>query len=216
VLCEATLGLKFGNRAWSQTMAKKIMIICSSPRKKGNTNTVVNWVAESAKAEGAEIEIVDCARMKYKTNGCTACMSCQNSPKYECVIKDEASVIIKRIPQFDVLVFASPIYWFGVNAQLKLLLDRTFALVKFDPKTGDPIENKTSGQNTLCVIATGGGPLNAGLKHVDDTFKAAAKFMKCRYRSLLVPNAPTDPVELGKDNKIKEKAYALGKKLATA
>jgi len=105
-----------------------------------------------------------------------------------------------------------PIYWFGVNAQLKLLLDRTFALVKFDPKTGEPLEHKTSNQNTLCVIATGGGPLNAGLKQVDETFKAAAKFMKCRYRSLLVPNAPTDPVELGKNTTIKQKALCAWQK----
>ena len=197
-------------------MAKKIMILCSSPRRKGNTNTVARWVADSAKAAGAEVEIIDCAHIKYKANGCTACMVCQKSAKYECVIKDKASAIIKRIPQFDVLVLASPIYWFGVNAQLKLLLDRTFALVKFDEKTGEPVVNKKSAQDTLCVIATGGGPLDAGLKHADQTFKTAAKFMRCRYRSLLVPNSPGDPADLARNSALKKKAVALGRKLASA
>ena len=195
-------------------MSKKIMVICSSPRRKGNTNTVAGWVAESARAEGAQVEIIDAAHMKYKSNGCTACMACQNSPKYECVIKDEASAVIKRIPQFDVLVLASPIYWFGVNAQLKLLLDRTFALVKFDPKTGEPIENKAFTRNTLCVIATAGGLSQAGLKQANETFKSAAKFMKCRYESILVPNSPHNPEDMTKNAKVKRQAQLLGKKLA--
>ena len=197
-------------------MAKKIMILCSSPRKNGNTSTVAKWVAESASAAGAEVEIVDAAQMKYKANGCTACMACQNSAKYECVIDDEASAVIKRIPQFDVLVLATPVYWFGPSAQLKLLLDRTFALVKFDPQTGQPIEDEKSHQSTICLIAAAAGPLETGLGLVDETFKAAAGFMKCRYESLLIPNAPQIPEEIAKNSDARQKAQQLGKKLAAS
>ena len=197
-------------------MAKKIMILCASPRKNGNTSTVAAWVAESARAAGAEVEIVDVAHMKYKANGCTACMACQSSPNYECVIDDEASAVIKRIPQFDVLVLATPIYWFGPTAQLKLLLDRTFALVKFDPKTEELIENKKSHQNTMCLIAAAGGSLEYGLTLVDDSFKAAAGFLKCHYESLLISNAPQTPEEIVANSAVRQKAQQLGKKLAAS
>ncbi len=195
-------------------MGKKIIVLCGSPRKQGNTNTVANWFAEGARSGGAEVEVVDTAHLKYKANGCTACMGCQKSEKYECVIDDEASPIIARIPKFDVMVLATPVYWFGPTAQLKLLLDRTFALVKFDHKTGEPISNASSKQNVLCLLATAGGDLDGGLKSLDDAFRTAAAFMRCTYESLLVPLAPMNPKQMAEKMDVKEKALALGRKMA--
>jgi multimeric flavodoxin WrbA len=195
-------------------MSKKIMFICSSPRKKGNTNTLADWVAQAARNAGAQIEMVDAAHLHYKTIGCTACMGCQRSDKYECVIDDDAAAVIKRMPQFDTIVLATPIYWFGPSAQLKVLLDRTFALIKFDPKTAQPIANPFSKQSALCLLATAGGPPEEGLDLVDETFRAAAQYMGCRYDSLLLPLAPLDPLEMSKNTSLKDQAVALGNKLA--
>jgi multimeric flavodoxin WrbA len=118
------------------------------------------------------------------------------------------------MPEFDVMVLATPVYWFGPTAQLKLLLDRTFALVKFDLKTGEPISNPSSKQGTLCLIATAGGDLNGGLKNLDDAFRTAAEFMHCGYESILVPLAPLNPKQMAENAEVKEKAMALGRKLA--
>jgi len=196
-------------------MGKKIIVLCGSPRRKGNTNTVVRWMADAAKQAGAEVEVVDLARLKYKANGCTACMACQKSDKYECVIDDEASPILRRIPEFDVVVMATPVYWFGPTAQLKLLLDRTFSLAKFDPQTGEPLSNAASRNRRLVLIATAGGDLDGGLNLLDATFRTAAEFMKQTYESLLVPLAPMDPKDLAARDDVKNQATALGKKLAT-
>jgi len=62
------------------------MIICRSPRKNGNTMTLVNWVKTRA-----EVEIIDAAHLNYKTNGCVSCYKRQESDEFKCVIKDEAS-----------------------------------------------------------------------------------------------------------------------------
>jgi len=196
-------------------MGKKIIVLCGSPRREGNTHTVVRWFAEAARKAGAEVEVVDAARLSYKTNGCTACMDCQKSDKYECAIDDEASKIIKRIPEFDVMVLATPVYWFGPSAQLKLLLDRTFALVKFDPHTGAPLANPANRNRTLALVATAGGDLESGLNLLDTTFRTAAVFMKHEYESLLVPLAPMDPGELETRKDVKDQAAALGRKLAS-
>ena len=140
-------------------MAKKIMVLCSSPRKDGNTNTVVNWAVEAATEAGAEVETIDVANLNYKVNGCIACMKCQQSEKFECAVADDAQPIIARIPEFDVLVLATPIYFMGPNAQLKLIVDRTFSLFKFNPQT-EEITHNLAGK-TLALIATAAGKLNA-------------------------------------------------------
>ncbi len=60
-------------------MAKKIMVLSGSPRKNGNTSTVVNWFIEGAKAAGAEVELVDLTKLKSTHHGCIGCLGCQKS-----------------------------------------------------------------------------------------------------------------------------------------
>jgi multimeric flavodoxin WrbA len=52
---------------------KKIMILCGSPRPKGNTHTLADWTAEGAKSAGAEVEKIDVTRLRYASYGCTSC-----------------------------------------------------------------------------------------------------------------------------------------------
>jgi len=194
-------------------MARKIMVITGSPRKKGNTNTVVTWFVDAARKASAEVEVVDAAHLEYKANGCTECMACQQSDKYECVIDDEASAVIARIPEFDVLVCATPVFWFGPSAQLKLLLDRTFALIKFNPETGEPIHGESGPDKIMCLIATAGGDQESGLNMLDDVFRTAAVFSQCRYESLLVSFAPSDPKQMAERTDVKEQAIALAERV---
>ena len=193
-------------------MGKKILILTSSPRKNGNTNTIVNWCAQSATDAGAEVECVDIARFKYKSNGCLSCYSCQESDKYECKVKDDANDLLERLNDFDVVVYSTPIYMFGPSAQVKLLLDRTYSLVKFDAETGDPIL-KSPGQ-AMALIATAGGGINDGLNLTDQSFKSMAAFLGNSYLSLLIPEAPSDPKDLQEKTELKQKAVDFGRVLA--
>ena len=193
-------------------MGKKILILTSSPRKNGNTNTIVHWCAQSATDAGAEVECVDIARLNYKSNGCIFCYGCQESDKYECKVKDDANDILERLNDFDVIVYSTPIYMFGPSAQLKLLLDRTFSLVKFDPESGDPIL-KSTGQ-VMALIATAGGGINDGLGLTDQSFKSMAAFLGSNYLSLLIPEAPSDPKELQEKTELKQKSVEFGRVLA--
>jgi multimeric flavodoxin WrbA len=193
-------------------MAKKIMILCGSPRKKGNTNTLVGWVSEGATEAGAEVEIVDATNLQYNTNGCTACMGCQKSEKFECVIEDEARDVLRRVGQADVLAFATPVYFFGPTAQLKLLIDRMFSLVKVNPADGSVHHVKED--PAYALVATSGGDMSDGLGLVEQTFETLAGFTGGRLEKLLVPNAPQDPAETASNGDLKNRALALGRKLA--
>lgn len=194
-------------------MAKKIMILTGSPRKNGNTNTVVEWFTAGAKEAGASVELVNVAGLKSKFNGCVACMGCQKSEKFECAVEDEVKPVLARIPSADVLVFATPTYFFGPSAQMKTLLDRMYSLVKFD-STGGYVHNL--GHLTMGVIATAGGGIQPGLQLVEDTFKTIAGFAGSGFDSLLVPNASMTSDDLKQDRDLRNKAEAFGRKLASA
>jgi len=194
-------------------MARKILILCSSPHENGKTNTVVQWCIEGATGAGAQVECVDVAHLQYKHNGCIACLGCQNSPEYGCVIDDQASPVLKRMHKFDLVVFATPIYFFSPNAQLKLFIDRMFSLIKINPET-DEFTFQSPGQ-PMALIATAGGDLDGGLGRTDDLFKMMAQFQGGKYHSLLAPKTPHSVEELHADAALKKKAIAFGKKLAT-
>ncbi len=193
-------------------MGKKIMILSGSPRKNGNTNTVVQWFVEGAQEAGAEVESIDAASLKSKFNGCISCLGCQKSDKFECVVEDDIKPIIARMPEKDVLVFATPVYFFGPSAQLKLVIDRMYSLVKFAPDTGEPIHNLQ--HLKLGLISTGGSDINGGLHIVEQTFSTLATFSGLALESLLVPFASVFSDDIKQNGELREKAISFGHRLA--
>ncbi len=194
-------------------MAKKIMVLSGSPRKNGNTNTVLGWFTEGAKEAGAELELVDITKLKSAHHGCIGCMGCQKSDKYECAVNDEVKPVLARIPSADVVVFATPTYFFGPTAQLKTLLDRMYSLIKFNPAAGKYDHNL--GHLKLAVIATAGGGIQPGLQLIEDTFKTMAGFTGMGFSSLLVPNASMYSDTVKQDRELQERAKAFGRTLAS-
>lgn len=190
-------------------MAKKIIVLSGSPKKDGNTATLVRWFAEGAAQNGADIDIVETAFLKYKTTGCTSCRQCQSLPKYECVINDEAKPVLAKMAEADVIVMATPLYFFGPSAQLKLVIDRMFSLYKWDNKSGTmqtPLKGKT-----LVLIAS--AYEDVGMKDLESPFKITAYYSSMKFESLLIPNAG-ESGEVKKNADARHKAIALGKKVA--
>jgi len=193
-------------------MPKKIMILIGSPRKNGNTSTVAGWVAEGARAAGAEVEVIRISELRSKFGGCIACMGCQKSEKFECQVDDDVRPVLARMPKADAVLFATPTYFFGPSAQTKSVVDRMYSLIKFRPAQGG--YEQSMGHVKLGVIATAGGGIEPGLKLIDDTFRVVAGFSGVPFDSLLVPFSPREAGEMQKQNSVKEKATAFGRKFA--
>ena len=102
-------------------MSKKVLIISSTPRKGGNSDKLCDAFAEGAKEAGNEVEKVRIADLKI--GYCTGCYACQKTGK--CAIKDDARCVIDKMLAADVIVLASPVYFYSICAQLKALIDRT-------------------------------------------------------------------------------------------
>ena len=103
-----------------EIMAVKIVIINGSARK-GNTLTAIQAFTDGITEEN-EIEII--APEKLNIAPCKGCGVCQCSKG--CVDKDDTNPTIDKIVSADVIVFATPVYWWGMSAQLKLIIDKCY------------------------------------------------------------------------------------------
>lgn len=109
-------------------MSKNVMIISSSPRKSGNSETLVASFAKGAEEAGHKVETIYLREKNYGfCKGCLACLKLGH-----CVIDDDAVEIAARMHDADVLVFATPVYYYSVSGQLKTMLDRANPLFDSD------------------------------------------------------------------------------------
>lgn len=105
-------------------MSKKILILAGSPRKNGNSAALCAAFAEGAKEAGHAVETIHL--VDRNIGFCLACYHCA-SHGGECVLKDDMADILDRIQAADVLVMASPVYFYAVCGRLKALIDRCIA-----------------------------------------------------------------------------------------
>ena len=109
-------------------MSKKVLILSSSPRKGGNSETLAAAFAKGAQEAGHQVETVYLREKQYGfCKGCFACLKLGH-----CVIKDDAVEIAAKMHDADVLVFATPVYYYCVSGQLKTMLDRANPLFGTD------------------------------------------------------------------------------------
>lgn len=99
---------------------KTVLIISTSPRKGGNSEILADEFAAGAREAGHDVEKV-CLYDKT-INFCKGCLVCQKTQR--CVIHDDADAIARKMKDADVLVFATPIYYYEMCGQMKTMLDR--------------------------------------------------------------------------------------------
>jgi len=190
-------------------LSKHILILSGSPKKNGNTAALVEWVTEGAGSQGALVERVDAAFLRFKFPGCTSCRACQKNEAYECVIDDDVASVLKKMAAADVIVMATPLYFFAASAQLKIVMDRMFSLYKWDNAAGT-MKTVLKGK-TLALIASAYEDI--GLDALEKPFRLTADYTGMPFLSLLVPNAG-ESGEIRKKDSVREKAVSFGRSLA--
>ena len=100
---------------------KNILIISSSPRKKGNSQLLCEQFKKGAEEKGHQVKIVRI--MEQNIGFCRACDGCMRNGG-TCVLQDDMAEILKMFQKADVLVLATPVYFYGISAQLKAIVDR--------------------------------------------------------------------------------------------
>ena len=128
----------------------KILAICCSPRKKGNTEILLNEALAAAKKEGAEVELFTVAG---KTIGpCLACNACREEGI--CAQKDDMQPLYDKMLEADGIIYGTPVYFYTLSAQCKAVMDRSIALNH--PKRN--LNNKVGG---IVVVGASFGNIDA-------------------------------------------------------
>jgi multimeric flavodoxin WrbA len=121
----------------------KILGLSCSPRKEGNTMLLLNEALQGAKQEGAETELYTVSGKDLRP--CEGCWICTKGG--ECYIKDDMQELFEKMLGADGIIFGAPVYFYGMAAQAKTVIDRTIAL----NKPGKSLMNKVAG-----VVVTAG------------------------------------------------------------
>ena len=107
----------------------RIIVLVGSVRKGGNTDLLAQAFAESA-GKHHEVELLSVA--DYDVHPCVGCNSCYTSEGHRCFQDDDMQRIYEKLKQADVLVIASPVYFYGISAQLKAVIDRLHTPMRND------------------------------------------------------------------------------------
>ena len=144
-----------------------ILLLNGSPHAKGNTVAAVAAVKKGFEANmaGAEVTVINVAELSIAP--CKGCNACRANGGV-CVQKDDAKTVLDAVIKADAVVFASPVYFFGITAQLKAAIDRLYA--------GGPA---LAGAKKIAVLAIGASPTNLPqYKAISDQFTCLAGFTK--------------------------------------
>jgi len=99
---------------------KKVLIICGSPRKEGNSDLLAAQFARGAEESGHQVETVYLRNLKI--NYCIGCLACQRTGR--CFQQDDANSLLPKMMEADVICFSCPVYYYSVSGQMKVFLDR--------------------------------------------------------------------------------------------
>jgi len=110
----------------------KITVLNGSPRKM-NTTFMVDAFVKGAEEAGHTVEVIQVGKMKIA--GCLGCEYCHGKGEGQCIQKDDMEKVYPAYQDCDMIVFASPIYYFGMTAQITAATQRVYALMKWPKAT---------------------------------------------------------------------------------
>ncbi len=187
-------------------MAKKVLVLLGSPRKKGNSAILAEQISKGARSAKAKVETIYLHGKNIAP--CKSCMSCQKKNSKGCSIRDDMQEIYGKLIEADAWVIASPVYWFTMSAQTKLFMDRCFALPAYH---SDPFRGKR-----IAIAMTYGDedPFTSGCVNALRTFQDAYGYTESPIIGMVYGSA-MDAGRIRTNEKVMQEAVELGKKLVS-
>jgi len=180
-----------------------VLGIAGSPRRGGNTETLLDIALSGANNAGSQTEKIILS--DYCFSPCMSCGACNKTG--ECILKDDMQIIYKKILDADVMIFASPIYFYSVSAWSKSVIDRCQALWSRKYILKDPIMMSKKRRYFISVGATNGPRLFEGARLTMKYFFDAAGYEPC---GELLISGVDHKGEILKHDEFLQTAYKLG------
>ena len=189
-------------------MKKKfVLILKSSPRMRSNSTLLADRAAEGARAAGAQVESFDLAKLSIQP--CDGCDGCRGSTADgQCILNDDMQVLYPRLREADAILLASPIYWFTFSAQLKLCIDRWYAM---ETPQGSALKGKHFG---MVLVYGDTDPYTSGAINAIRTFEDMARYLHGENDGVVYGSA-SNPGDILVQENLMEQAYRLGQKMGS-
>lgn len=175
----------------------KVLIISSSPRKGGNSEVLCGQFAKGASEAGHEVETLLLGQMSIAP--CRACYACMET--HRCAIGDDMEEVFQKLLAADVIVLASPVYFYSVSAQMKAMIDRCL------------VDHKSLNHKKFYFIITAA---DAQHEAADGTLAAFRGFLNClpvaKEQGIIYGTGAWDKGDIYR-HPAYEKAYEMGKKV---
>jgi len=187
----------------------KVLGILGSPRKGGNTELLLEEALKGAEAEGAEVERLRLT--DYNIIPCKECLACFKDGN--CIILDDMAKIYPKLLEADIIVLASPIFFYGVTAWAKGLIDRCQALWARKYQLKDPSFGKEGRKRKGFFISVGG---TKGQKTFEGAILTAKYFfdvLNAEYAGELVLREVDAKGDILKHPETLHQAFEAGRKL---
>ena len=176
----------------------KVISIFGSPRKKGNTAAVLGWVEAELQSLGHQVARIHLASKKL--NGCVSCYKCRDNPDEPgCVQKDDGPFIIDQMVASDIVIYASPLYYWGFSAQMKALIDRCYCLYRGE--CGTPEHSSFVQGQRQALIITAADPFEENGDQILTAFQRMLVYNKTYSAGELLVCNSTIPDDLGEEIK---------------
>ena len=179
----------------------KLFAAVGSPRKRGNTDLLIDALLDGARNEGATTEKVYLCDLHIEPcDGCEVCFSTG-----ECVHQDDMIPLYGKLLDSDVWVLGTPVYFWGPSAWLKAFIDRWYYFVE---NQGDRLQGKRA-----VLVAPFGDADPATPRHLVGMLADSFRYMEMDFAGQILVTA-SERGEVAKDRAAMEKARELGRRLA--
>ena len=178
---------------------KKVLIISTSLRENANSEILAHETEKGARDAGHEVEFITLKNKNIKF--CKGCMACQKTGK--CVIDDDANEITAKIKEANVIVWATPVYYYEMSGQMKTLIDRANSLFATGKSFTEVYVITTSADSSESVVQTVINGLNGWI----------ACFRGVDFCGYLNGGGLDAPGEALNRQSLLQKAYNLGKNI---
>ena len=178
------------------TVMKNVLIISTSLRKNSNSEMLADYFAKGAEESGNNVEKVTLVGKNIAF--CKGCLACQKLGK--CVINDDANEITEKMLHADVVVFATPIYYYEMSGQMKTLIDRANSLFPKDYAFRDVYLLASAAEDEA-------GTIDGAVKGISGWIEC---FPKSRLAGTVFAGGVNDPGDI-KGSPALKKAYKAGK-----
>jgi len=175
-------------------MTVSVLGVAGSPRRGGNSETILDEVLRGAGDAGATVGKVVLAERDVKP--CRACNACARS--HVCIQSDDMGAIVEKMREAKVWVLATPVYWWGPTAQMKAFIDRWYSVPR----------DVFKGRRVILAVSSGGGPVYSDL--MVKTFEEIFPYLGMEEYRVLQASGSNSKTSARGDARLMKEAHSTG------